>query len=274
MKSKDELSPMDSWISFAPGAGVALNKRIQEMWIETARDLRKFRGDILAACFEVENVLDEIVGEVFFPGLFRAPGDSTGTGDPVAYSNSAVLKNAFGRIFLRASGGTLGRKVRLFKDISKEIRQMGDLLTDQLETDLDKVLNLRNAFAHFPITFEVRGGQAGPEFAALILIGGEIVELAQPACQRYKALVSSTAGLLRSALVKLQANPDRGGESPLSKNGIVWLGHAALGDDAWQVENPELPLNMKDFWLRGSRPDLKVNVHWSDCESNRNGKGG
>ena len=274
MNSKDEMSPLDSWIRIYPGEGIGLNKQTQEMWINSARGFRKMRGDILTACFEIENVLDEIIGEVFFPGLSRAPEGSAAMADPVAHCSNAALKNAFTRIFLRASANTFGRKVGLFRDTSKEIRQLGDLLTDQLNADLDRVLKIRNGFAHFPITFEMRASQPGPEFAALILIAGQIVELTQPICQEYKALVSSTAGLLRGVMGKLQSNTNREGESILSKNGIVWLGHIALGDDAWRVGDPEAPLNTADFWVMGSRPGLKFTVGCDERESNKDTGGG
>jgi len=103
MNSKDEMSPLDSWICIHPGEGIGLNKQTQEMWIKSARGFRQMRGDILAACFEIENVLDEIIGEVFFPGLSRAPEESAAMGDPVAHSSNAALKNAFTIILLRAS---------------------------------------------------------------------------------------------------------------------------------------------------------------------------
>jgi hypothetical protein len=230
------------------------------MWINGARDLRKMRGNILAACFETENVLDEIIGEVFFPGLSSAPGQSTATADPTAYLKGSVLKNAFTRIFLRTSANTFGRKVELLKDVSKEIRQLDELLTDQLKADLDRLRRIRNAFGHFPITFEIRAADSGPVLAALLLVAGEIVELTQPICQDYKALVTGTAGILRGVLEELRANPNREGESPLSKDGVLWLGHAALGDDEWKVGEAERPLNTADFWVRASRPNLKLNV--------------
>ena len=57
VKSKDEMSPLDSWIHLAPGQGLALNGLVQEMWIQKAREFRKLRGDILAASFEIENTV-------------------------------------------------------------------------------------------------------------------------------------------------------------------------------------------------------------------------
>jgi hypothetical protein len=85
---------------------------------------------------------------------------------------------------------------------------------------------------------------------------------------------SCTAGRLRGALGKVQTNSIKEGESALSKNGVIWLGHPALGDDEWKVGDPEHPLNTADFWMRGSRPNLKVNVGWDDGEANKNTESG
>jgi hypothetical protein len=267
MINKDEMSPVDSWISVRPGERIELNKQMQEMWLTSARHFRKMRGNILAACFDTENVLDEIIGEAFFPGLSAPPGQRAVLTDRAAYSSSYVLKNAFTRIFLRTSANTFGRKVRLLQDISKEIRELDELLTEQLRADLDRVLKIRNAFAHFPLTFEVRAGSSGLALAALLLIAGEIVELTESICAEYKTLVSATTLLVRGVLAQLQSVPKREGESPQSKNGIVWLGHTGLAEDEWRSRDPEHPLNTADFWIRGSRPNLKLEVAWGDRES-------
>ena len=87
------------------------------MWIQKAHEFRKLRGDILAASFEIENTVDEIVAEVFFPGLQAAPERSVGGAKLAVYVNSSVLKSVFGRLFLKASATTLGRKVGLLKEI-------------------------------------------------------------------------------------------------------------------------------------------------------------
>jgi hypothetical protein len=39
-----------------PGERNALNSQVQETWIKSAGDFRKMRGDVLVACFQVENV--------------------------------------------------------------------------------------------------------------------------------------------------------------------------------------------------------------------------
>jgi len=272
-KSKDELSPLDSWICFGPGEGVTLNNRIQAMWIQKARDLRKMRGDMLAASFDVENVLDEIICEVFFPGLNKAPGDGPQPANLEAYANSAVLKNVFGRVFLRTPSNTFGRKVELFLKVSKEIRELRNLVPDQLKGDLKMVLTIRNAFAHSPVSFDIKADPSNPQLAALIVVAGKITELTPPICAQYRDLVSSTAGQLRGLLGKVQANPTRTGDSPLSRDGVIWVGHSALWDDARQVTDPGRPLSTKDLWLRASRPNLKVNVSASGGEQNGNSKG-
>jgi hypothetical protein len=99
MKSKDEMSPMDSWISVSPGKTIKLNGELQERWIQKAREFRRMRGDILTASFEIENLIDQILSEVFFPGLSTAPGENADEATLAAYMKSSVLKNIFDGVF-------------------------------------------------------------------------------------------------------------------------------------------------------------------------------
>jgi hypothetical protein len=59
----------------------------------------------------------------------------------------------------------------------------------------------------------------------------------------------------------LKLNPKREGNSPLSRDGIIWMGHVALSDDTWQVKDPSQPLDLRDFYLMASRPNLKFDVN-------------
>jgi hypothetical protein len=270
MNNKDEMSAMDSWISFAPDKGIALNVVLQEKWIQKTRDFRNMRGDILTSSFEIENLLDEIISEVFFPGLNSAPGDNADAAEVTAYVSKSVLKSVFSRLFLKTSANTFGRKVGLFKDISNEVKALGDLLTDQLKGDLKNIVTVRNAFAHYPITFEIAGDEENPDFAAVILIAGEIIELTQPVCEGHKSLITSVIAMLRDVFENLKANPNREGDSPLSRDGIIWMGHTALTDDAWQVRDSDRPLDLWDFYLRASRPNLKMNINIPGEDSDEN----
>lgn len=265
------MSPMDSWISVAPGKDIALNAVLQKKWIQKARDFRKMRGDILTASFEIEILLDEIISEVFFPGLNTAPGDNVDAAELAAYVNNSVLKSVFSRLFLKASSITFGRKVDLFNKTSNEVKALGNLRTAQLNDDLSEIINIRNAFAHSPITFEIAGDEANPDFAAVILKKPNIIELTQPVCEGYKTLIASAIAMLRDVFENLRANPSREGDSPLSRDGIIWMGHTALSDDTWQVNDANKPLDLQDFYLRASRPNLKINfsINGEDSEESK-----
>ena len=137
---------------------------------------------------------------------------------------------------------------------------MGSILTDQLKGNLKKIVNIRNAFAHYPISFEIVEDASSPELRALILLAGEIVELTQPVCDEYRVLICSIAAALRDVLDNLRSNPKREGHSPLSREGIMWMGHTALTDNTWKVRDANKPLDARDLYLMASRPNLTVNV--------------
>ncbi|MDX6499673.1 MAG: hypothetical protein QOG23_2933 [Blastocatellia bacterium] len=41
------------------------------------------------------------------------------------------------------------------------------------------------------------------------------------------------------------------------------MGHVALSHDTWQVEDLNQPLDLRDFHLMASRPNLKLDVNVS-----------
>ncbi len=79
----------------------------------------------------------------------------------------------------------------------------------------------------------------------------------------YKTLFGSLISALRETSEKLRLNSQREGNSPLSRDGMIWFGHAALTDNSWQVRDPNKPIDLRDFYLRGSRPNLKLDVTFS-----------
>jgi|SoiMethySBSTD1v2_1073268.scaffolds.fasta_scaffold840592_2 hypothetical protein len=101
------------------------------------------------------------------------------------------------------------------------------------------------------------------EFAAVIMVAGEMVELKQAICDEYKTLFSSVITALKEVSENLKRDPKREGSSPLSRDGIAWMGHAALNDDAWQVRDSNQPIDLRDFYLMASRPNLKLGVNLS-----------
>lgn len=99
MKVREKLPPRDSVIKFDPGAQLAFDARLQELWIQRGRELRKIRGDMLASSFQVEYVLDEIIAEFFFPGLSVIPKDGTGEDELNKFASATVLKEFLAGIF-------------------------------------------------------------------------------------------------------------------------------------------------------------------------------
>lgn len=65
--AKKQIPPRDSWIRLAPGKAVMINERLTKELHKKTREWREIRGNILAACFELEHLLDQILCEVFFP---------------------------------------------------------------------------------------------------------------------------------------------------------------------------------------------------------------
>jgi hypothetical protein len=107
------------------------------------------------------------------------------------------------------------------------------------------------------------GDETNPDFAADIVVSGEMIELTQATCDAYKTLFSSVIRVLGELFENLKRNPKREGNSPLSRDGIIWMGHTALSDDTWRVKDPNRPLDSGDFYLMASRPNLKIDINVS-----------
>lgn len=271
MNNKYEMSAMDSWISFSPGKRFRLDAALQDKWLQRARDFRKLRGDILTASFAIENLIDQVLAETLFPGLTAAPEENAEEVTIAAYVKSAVLKSIFEDVFLRTSGKTLGRKVNLLKDVSNEVTPLSVLLTDQIKADLRRCVDIRNAFGHNPITFEPVGDDNNLDFSAVIVVAGELVELTQAVCDEYREYFLSTRQTLSELFEILKSNPNREGKSPLSRDGIIWMGHNGLSDEEWRVKNLAQPLDLRDFYLVASRPNLKLDIEFNETDNGETG---
>jgi hypothetical protein len=175
MKNKENLPPRDSWIRSQPGEAIKLNATLQDLWIRKARELRKTRGDMLATSFQLEYILDEIIAEVFFPGLKVIPKTEIGDAALANFASPTVLKEVFIRLFLKATNSQLGRKVDLFNSLTNEIQVFGKLVSEDLKSDLREAVKIRNSFAHFPIYFEATGEPPSQDLSAVFVVRGEKV---------------------------------------------------------------------------------------------------
>jgi hypothetical protein len=267
MKVRERLPPRDSVIKFNPGEGLAFDARLQDLWIQRGRELRKIRGDMLASSFQVEYVLDEIIAEFFFPGLSVIPKDGTGEDDLNKFASATVLKELFSRYFLKTANSQLGRKLDLFNNLTNESQIVGSLVTPDLKSDLRRAVEIRNAFAHYPAYFEIDGEPPNQDLKAILIIKGDRVELTKGLCEEYKSQIISTAEKLAKVFNQLQAMQNRlDAQEAVHLGATIWMGHIALDADEWEVRDAKNPLNAEDIVLISTKGGAQMHISMTSDE--------
>lgn len=200
----------DSWIKLVPGSEVQIDARLSEIWNKKKREYREVRGNVLAACFEIEFTLDQVLCEIFFPGLDKTPEERSGEENSIPMTEDAkALKSLFSDLFLKGASASLARKIRLLGKLSSQIPVVQKLAPLDLVTRLDGVRDMRNRFAHYPISFVPSGAVPNQDLAAHLDCRDKSLVLDQTFFAESSALFSSVGKDLNELFTNLRENVSR-----------------------------------------------------------------
>jgi len=163
---KKNISPKDGWISLKPGAEVQLDDRLVKDWHSQTRKLRETRGNILAYTIEIELCLDQILNLLFFPK--RESNEES----------SDEIKKLFDVFILKEK--PFSSKIQLFKNLCSEhplLNSAKDFNFKEILSDLDKIRDIRNRFAHNTVTFFPQGDIANQTLAAKLTCYDKDIDL-------------------------------------------------------------------------------------------------
>lgn len=136
-----ERPPRDSWIAIKPGQSLVFDRvGIEEAQTKASRIGREVRGAVLAAGFEVEWIIDQIILRAFHPG-----------------ADAEEERALFDRLLLKKGPLRFANKIRLIKDLHKARASVRSALPEQILGLLDEVRTVRNDFAHYPVTLVPEG---------------------------------------------------------------------------------------------------------------------
>jgi hypothetical protein len=186
----DGLPPRDSWIRLKPGSGrLQFDRRLQLSWEDQARLYREFRGEILAGAFEIEYVIDQIIVEALFP---QANGNE-------------LQRGLFDEIFLKGSGSrsSLVAKIETLRALVKRHAAVASALADVDFTKLNQVREVRNNFAHFPISFEPLGEIPHQTLAAVLCTRHGEIALGDDFIEEHSRLLGEMLDVLDRARKRL-----------------------------------------------------------------------
>ncbi len=146
------LPPRDSWIRVAPGASVEIDARLGSEWETQRRRCRELRGNVLAKSFELEYIVDQLITETLFPA------------DSVPEDNRA----AFDEAFLKNPSTGFRNKIEALRKLRAQLPRLQAALPEDVISRLNKVRDLRNAFAHYPVVFDVTGERPNQQLVAIL----------------------------------------------------------------------------------------------------------
>jgi len=142
---KSQPPIVDGWIELAPGAKVMVDERLDRDWQQQEKKIKELRGRTLAACIQIELMLDSLLQHLFFPEhLLKIDKDK---GDLKVSDLSSLF------LYEVIKDLSLSDKYRIFKKLSTQHKLIGDKDCKALLINLDKVRKVRNLFAHSAISF-------------------------------------------------------------------------------------------------------------------------
>jgi len=140
---KKEVSPRDSWIMLGPGQKIYVDEKIAKSWQEQRKALREIRGNVLALSIEIELILDQILIALFFP-------------KDITNENLISIRKLFDNFLLKERPMSFNSKILLFRKLKEHYLLKDENLTNLL-SNLEKIKDTRNRFAHNTLAFVVEG---------------------------------------------------------------------------------------------------------------------
>jgi hypothetical protein len=178
------LPPLDSQIRVRPGGSVSIDSELQKEWVGKADALKRVRGEILAFGFEVEYAIDTIISQFFFP---------TGV------AKLEAPKKLFDELFLKSPAANFARKIEVFKVLSRDA-SLASLVSTNILENLKRVKDLRNRFAHYPITFDPTTELPYGRLIPRLVCRDKEVTLDDPSLREFQELFASVRSDLNEVI--------------------------------------------------------------------------
>jgi len=205
---REQLPPRDSWIRLAPGKAVTLDERLSKLWSQKTQEWREVRGNVLSACFELEYLLDNVLYEVFFHRADEAPSDKRADNEPIEIRvDPRTMRQLFDGLFLKSGVISFNRKIDILRNLLAEMRTLQDLVSSEIISKLNKIRDVRNRFAHYPVTFTPVGDSPNQELRASLVCTDKELILDDKFFEGYNPLFSSTFKEMEGFFKRLGANP-------------------------------------------------------------------
>jgi hypothetical protein len=210
-KRRTHLPPRDSWLSLGPGESVFMDAAFGKKWNEQTQAFRQVRGNFLAQCFDVEYLLDSVLCETLFPGS-QHPGTEITDNAPVTVATMDILRDAFDELVLKVGSPSpvcFRFKIDLLKRLTSRIAVLESVVPKGLASRLEKIKDIRNRFAHYPVSFRPVGRPPSQDLSAELVCKDKTVQLDEAFFKKHSALRATVMSELEEVLGKLQSDTSR-----------------------------------------------------------------
>lgn len=131
---KEQPPPRDSWIRLAPDKAVTLDERLSKLWSQKTWEWREVRGNVLSACFEIEYLVDNVLCEILFPRIDRAPAEKRVNNERIeTYADVTNVRQLFDGLFLKSGVISFNRKIDILRNLLAEMRTLQDLVSSEID---------------------------------------------------------------------------------------------------------------------------------------------
>lgn len=192
---KEGLPPRDSWTFIPKGRQVVIDiQEVRSAQNELTTYFHQVRGNLIAAAYDLERIVDQLLLLSFVPAELHNKGPQAGLFDEF------ILK---GRFMSFAS------KIEILKKIRTEIVIIQDFIDSELVRKLDDARKIRNLFAHYPITFHMDGEEPIRMVKPVLVTRKEEIEMTNEKIGEYYALINNVRKELEEALRQINGKkPD------------------------------------------------------------------
>lgn len=205
MTKRNKLPPRDSWIEIKPGAKVALDATMISDLNNQTRLIREVRGNILARCFEIEYLLDQVICALLFPGPPDPQRDE--------------IKGIFDEAFLKSTNTNFRTKITTLTNLREAMPHVQSFLPKDTADKLNRIRQIRNNFAHYPVVFRPKSSGSAQSLVPVLVTRASTLTIDKAFSEEWTAILRQLMQTLESALKKLQTLERRSGvPSPLGSD--------------------------------------------------------
>ncbi|MDP1589951.1 MAG: hypothetical protein Q8M07_19520 [Prosthecobacter sp.] len=167
-----------------------MDARLAEEWDKRTRECREIRGNVLATCFEIEYLLDQIIAEAIIPTA----------------TNNADGQSLLDELFLKGPATNFRTKIEILRKLRSNVALLEPLIPEDTIANLTAIRELRNDFAHYPVTFEPTGDAPNQTLIPLLVSRRGRFVLDNVFLEKQGKIFASTHSTLEDTVRVLKSN--------------------------------------------------------------------